>query len=316
MKILFVTQPGHENIPAVESSKITVNLLADELKKRKHEVIIFRTKKMFPKIKGKYDIVHGFSAAPILALRTYFLGLKLNAWKTIHTIKSESARFFGNKLFAFFLDFVDEVTFPTKTLKNKFQCKYGLIVKSNISLNKFKHKKTMKDIDVLYYGATWESKGIKELCKAVENTDIQTIIISRNPVPWELNKYFHLPNIKWMVGSIDNLEDYINRAKFVVLPYKTLKGTENTPSCLLEAVACKTPVITSNLPEIKEIFDNDEVLQVGPFYPNLWATIPYQLKHYKEAKKRAEKAYKKIKQFDTKEIAKQFEAIYNDRETN
>lgn len=306
MKILFVTQPWHEGIPAVESSQITIRLLAEELRNRNHEVDILATKKIFPKMNKKYDIVHGFSASPLLALRTWYLGLKSCACKTIHTIKSESVK---GKIGNFFLNFVDVVTFPTKILRDKHKFKYGRIVRSNIDLKKFKPKKIKKDIDVLYYGAVREDKGVEDLCIAVENTNIKTLIISRNPIPSELNPYLYKTNIRWIVGYVKNIEDYVNRAKLVVLPYRTLKGTEGNPSCLLEAVACKTPVIISDLPEIEEIFDTEVIF---PGLYRLYFYIKDSLKDYKNEKKRAEKAFKKIKDFSTEKIAKDFEAIYNE----
>lgn len=65
-------------------------------------------------------------------------------------------------------------------------------------------------------------------------------------------------NIKPMVEFIlENIkiEDYVNFADVVVLPYRNFLGTEGNPSCLLEAMACKTPVVTTNLPELKEIIE-------------------------------------------------------------
>ena len=250
--------------------------------------------------------MHGFSASPLLALKTFYTGFKTNAYKTVHTIKSESVKFNGGK---WFLNLVDEVTFPTEILRDKYE--KGIIVRSNIDLKKFKPKKTKKDIDVLYYGATWADKGINDLCESLKDTNIKVLIISRNPIPQELNSYLHCRNIRWIVGYVSDLENYINRAKFVVLPYRSLKGTEGNPSCLLEAVACKTPVITTNLPEIEEIFDNDEVLQIDPKNYEFLNCINYNLKFYKNAKERANKAYKKIKEFSSEKIAERFEEIYS-----
>jgi len=263
---------------------------------------------MFPKKKGKYDIVHGFSAAPIMALRTAYLKHKLKAWKSVHSIKSETRSIIGRLNF---LNLVDNVTVPTNYLRNNV-FKNATILKSNINLKKFKPKKLKKDIDVLYFGATWDDKGVEELCEALQQFDGNAVIISRNPIPDELNHYLYLNNIQRIVGSIQNLEDYINRAKVVVLPYKTLKGTENTPSCLLEAVACKVPVITSKMPEIRELFDNSEILQVGTNPNYLLSAIKSTLECYGSAKKRAEKAFKKIRKFSTKEVVDHLDYIYKD----
>ena len=62
----------------------------------------------------------------------------------------------------------------------------------------------------------------------------------------------HLENhVKFITDDVA-IEEYVNAAEAVVLPYLNLNGTEGNPSCLLEAMACKTIAVTTEIPEIME----------------------------------------------------------------
>ena len=108
------------------------------------------------------------------------------------------------------------------------------------------------------------------------------------------------------------IEDYVAMADMVVLPYPNLIGTEGNPSCMLEAMACKTPVITTDLPELREIAEPEkEVLMAKPKdSDSLAAEINRLLKDKKLQEKLAENAYEKSKGFNDKIITKQFLELY------
>ena len=56
------------------------------------------------------------------------------------------------------------------------------------------------------------------------------------------------------------IEDYVALSDIVLLPYKTLEGTEANPSCVLESMAVKTVVVTSKLPELTAIAKDNKKL--------------------------------------------------------
>ena len=114
-----------------------------------------------------------------------------------------------------------------------------------------------------------------------------------------------------IVKEIDVVE-YLNLAEMVVLPYSSMKSTEANPSCLIEAMACKTPAISSNLPEIKEILGNSECgLLAKPKSPSSIAKkILFLLDNPDYANRLVEKAYLKSKEYDLKEVSERFIGIY------
>ena len=78
---------------------------------------------------------------------------------------------------------------------------------------------------------------------------------------------------------------------------------------MLEAVACKTAVITTQLPELEELFP--EIIKVPPKDSKALAdAINNLLSNDKQRKAITESAHKRIKEFDIKKIAAEFEELY------
>lgn len=345
-----------------ESTGITITSLARELIGGKHRVLIITERRKgypeFEKIGGvpvyrifsgkllahargvkavqkkldmQFDVIHGFSAAPVLALRT-FLARKLYARNTttIHTLKSYPKGFEG---FAWLLNLVDFVTVPTEIMKKKIAARWVHeekihVVRSFIDLDRFraKNKTTLKKKYgfknkkiVFYYGSLYEKKGVKYLLHAFPEVlqKYPDAVLVLAPRHYVTDEYFALidelglkDKVKIITEDID-VADYVNLADVVVLPYVDMIGTEGNPSCLLESVACKTPVVTTEQPELKEIFDEDEVFYAKPADADSLADkIRSVLGSPDIAQKHAERAFKKIKAFDIKKIASQFLALY------
>lgn len=66
-------------------------------------------------------------------------------------------------------------------------------------------------------------------------------------------------NIKF-VGKISNVSDYLNISDYFI----SSSESEGLPNSVLEAIACGTPIIVSDIPQHKEIFD--ELGEVGIIY--------------------------------------------------
>jgi glycosyltransferase involved in cell wall biosynthesis len=170
---------------------------------------------------------------------------------------------------------------------------------------------------IFYYGSLHENKGPQFLVNVMENINNNNIILVIAPRhhPKEdfiksIQPLHH--KIKVVMEDIDVVE-YLNMADVVVLPYKNMKGTEGNPSCLLEAMACQTPVITSHFPELREIVTADEdVLMVTPGdVDELRKQIEKILGDDELQKKLVENAYKKIQEFDVRNVAKEFLKRYS-----
>lgn len=279
----------------------------------------------------KFDVIHNFSNAPILALRASMAKEEYskNAM-LIQTIKAESGNILGSLIFSGTLNKMDAVTVPTGVLADKlikWGCKKNRIkiIKSNIDLKKFspKDKNSLKKKYgyeekkiVFYYGAVRKKgKGIRYLIESVpfvaeKNPDALYIIAPRNRAYEKDYGKIGGKNIK-IVQDV-KIEDYVNLADIVVLPYENLVSTEGNPSCLLESMACRKPIVTTNLPEINEIVsDYKEVLMAEPKNPwDLAEKINALLKNKKLRQKLAKNAYKKSLEFDVKKIARQFLRLY------
>ena len=155
-------------------------------------------------------------------------------------------------------------------------------------------------------------KGLQNFVQGSENIHAQIIIAPRDYPDQEFfTSVKDRPNIRVITVDIDVVE-YVNLADVVVLPYLDLTATERNPSCLIEAMACKTPVVTTDLPELREIVEPEkDVLMSKPGdVDSLTLQINRILENAPLRKKLAENAYSKSKQFDTKIVTKQFVDLY------
>ncbi len=223
------------------------------------------------RIKLKFDIVHSFSSAPLVSLRNIFIKLFSKA-KIIHTIKSRSKYFLGSFKFSFLLNYLaDAVTVHSNHVREELEangCKAVRLIPSHINTEKFKplnrgelrKRYNLQKKMILYYGPFAPRKGTDRLIKIIpdvlaKNLEIIFVFIIKknkyfkNSVK-ELNKLSLMKNIKVITEKVD-LPEWVNVADAAVFPYPDLDATESTPSCVLECLACNTPVITSNLEEIK-----------------------------------------------------------------
>ncbi len=282
----------------------------------------------------KFDIIHGFSASPVLALRAVLCKRKLGRVKTVHTIKSYS-RYKGSYLFSRLLNKIDVVTVATRSMLQRL-VKHGVkkekirIIPSFIDLDKFKpmdkgklkKKYGFKDKKVvLYYGLMHERKGVDDLIKAIplvlkKEKDVVFLFAPRGfteEYARKIKKAGVWNNVK-IVDKEIKIEDYVSLADMIVLPYASMVATESNPSCLLESMACKTPVVTTDFPELREIVTPEQdVLMAKPRdVVSLAENINRLLKDKKLQKKLVENAYKKSKEFDVKIITKQFIKLYEE----
>jgi len=121
-----------------------------------------------------------------------------------------------------------------------------------------------------------ELKGISYLINSMDEVrkqkpNVKLLIIPSSPGISSYRRYIKQIKRKklgkWIkiIGKKVKIEDYVNLADAVVLPYPHLISTEGNPSCLLESMACKTPVVTTNLPELIEIVKpGQDVLMAKP----------------------------------------------------
>ncbi|MBU1029967.1 MAG: glycosyltransferase [Nanoarchaeota archaeon] len=296
--------------------------------------------KKIKKLTGnKIDLVHSFSAAPIFALRGLILKLFFKT-KYVHTLKSQSYlsknKFsLGGYSFSRVLNCCDAVTVQTKKMAEEIishGCKKEKVhvIRSHIDLEKFKPKNKdqlkkkygFKDKKViLYYGYFGENKGLSYLLKAAplvlkKNPDTKIILISRwEKYPKFYDKLIETLGIKKQVLIITKdviIEDYVNLADMVVLPYPNLVSTESNPSCILESLACKTPVVTTNLSEIRELVTHkkEAILAKPKDVFSLAENINLLFSSKKLQTIITNNGFKRAKDFGIKKIVSEFSKVY------
>lgn len=363
MDIAFLTIPFTRN--GREATEITLMGLAEELAKKGHSISIIS--KQIPRLaklekrgkitiyrpynseimnilfgvlkvqrirKKKFEVIHNFSAAPVLSSKLLPAKLIDRKVRTVSTLKSYSKNSKYRFSFLKLLKFSDMVVVPTKIFEERLTAR-GVpaskieIIRSNINTNKFKptaktplkKKHGLRGPIVLYYGALWEGKGLQFLVNSMPD------IIKKHPTvnfviaPRHWIRERDAPMINralkngqtQVVENIPNITEYVNMADVVVLPYKDIIATEGNPSCLLESMACKTAVVTSRLPELQEIVeDGKDVLMVNPGDTDALARqINKVLSGSKLRKRLVESAYKKSKQFGTTVIADEYIKLYS-----
>lgn len=295
----------------------------------------------------KIEVLHSFSSAPLLVLRSLLARMFFTRKAVvIHTLKSYSIRKdvtakSGSKLLSMLgnisyrlLNYADIITVPTavfadKLCSKKVKAEKIRIIGSHIDLSRFypqqkeklreKYGYNQKEV-VFYYGAMWEIKGIEYLIKSIpeiirKNPKILFVFAPRNLIQAK-EKYLPLLQelgVEKYAKFIETeilIEEYVNLAKLVVLPYPHLEGTEGNPSCLLEAMACKTPALTTDLPELKEIAEDCVFFAKPRDVGSLAETINYALGNPNP--EMVERAYQKAQEFSVEKITQKFLNLYNE----
>ncbi len=290
-----------------------------------HTLSIAKGVKFVEKKQGiEFDIIHNFSSAPIISLRGILAKRFSKMAKLVHTLKSLSKYKLGSLKFSRILNNCDAITVQNNILKKsliKNGCKKKInIINSHIDLKKFNPIKTEKENLVLYYGPLVKRKGTEYLIRAASrilsvlpNSKIIFLCKTKNyPKKYDLflKKHNLEDNVKIINKKVD-LVEYISKAKVVALPYPHLIATESNPSCLIESMACKTAVVTTDLPEIREVFQNEAILAKPRNHKDLADNIIEVIKNNKLRKKLEERGYKKAKEFDVKKITKEYLEVYN-----
>ncbi|MDP3734288.1 MAG: glycosyltransferase family 4 protein [Nanoarchaeota archaeon] len=273
-----------------------------------------------------FDIIHSFSATPLFVLSGWLAKLFSPQAKVIHTLKSYSKR--KGNLYPL-LNLADAITVPTAIFADKLTLvrrQKIKIIHSPLRSDKFlpqdkvrlKKKLGFKGKKIiLYYGGMWDNKGINVLLKAMplitkNNSDLLMLCAPRyNQIEEQQRLVKELKmenNVRFIIEDIP-IEDYAAMADIIALPYKSLIGTEGNPSCVLEAMACKTTVVTTDLPELREIAEGCVLFAKPNDVNSLAKTIDYALND--DNSEMIEKAYQKSLEFDVKRIGDDFVTIYN-----
>lgn len=148
----------------------------------------------------------------------------------------------------------------------KFHDKISIASEHSINLKKFRKIKPFnRRHDVVgFVGRFSYEKGILNFIKSIkcvvkEFPNFNFIIIGDGPLKTDLELYINENNLKkniLLTGWIqhEDLVQYLNEMKVLVTP----SLTEGLPNVILEAMACGTPVIATNVGSIPDIIKNSK----------------------------------------------------------
>ncbi|GAH49145.1 unnamed protein product, partial [marine sediment metagenome] len=185
---------------------------------------------------------------------------------------------------------------------------FDSIDKSKDQLRKDLDLPTDKKI-ITYTGALYGNKGIEELLYCASEYE-NYLFLFIGGVEEQIKKYESyiqsqfrrkLPNIIF-TGYVEHekIATYLKASDILVAPYPQKGYTVYHLSSikLIEYMASKTPVITSDLPSIRDIISEDQVTFFQPDNPrDLCEKIKLVFDNYEQAKGRAARAYERVGDF-------------------
>jgi len=148
----------------------------------------------------------------------------------------------------------------------KYKDKISIAHEHFLNFNKFKIKNKFDERENIigYIGRLSEEKGTLNFVKAIpeiinKNDNLQFLIGGDGQLRDEIEKYINEKNLNDKVKlagwiSHDQLPDYMNKLKLVVLP----SYTEGLPNIMLEAMACGTPVLATPVGAIPDVIKDGE----------------------------------------------------------
>lgn len=175
-----------------------------------------------------------------------------------------------------------------------------------------------KKYDIVFSGRLVKNKGINLLLKATEKLKIQIpniklVIIGSGPLESKIKKYIKKHNLQdnvvfagWL-PTIEDLARIYNQSKILVMP----SYNEGGPRVTLEAMACKTPVITTKVGAMIDVIEHKKNgLFIDWSSKDIAEKILMLLKDENLYKKIAENGYRTVWQFERKKAIENYAMTY------
>jgi glycosyltransferase involved in cell wall biosynthesis len=119
---------------------------------------------------------------------------------------------------------------------------------------------------VVYAGRLERAKNISTVIRAldfvVQKSNAKALVCGEGSLRPELAQYIrsrHLENRLILCGYVSNIISVIKRATALI----SLSSFEGSPNIVLEAMACRCPVVVSDIPAHREILDNASAMFVS-----------------------------------------------------
>lgn len=175
-----------------------------------------------------------------------------------------------------------------------------------------------KEIDLIFVGRIVANKGIDVLLKAVKKLK-PGVLVKKVAIVGDGAQIAHLKRmtaelalsgIVEFLGKRNDVEALLQQSRLFVLPSRI----EGTPSALLEAMACGTPVVTTTVGGVPLVVENDiDGLLVPPDNVEaLSSAIEKILRRKAFARKLARNArLKVVREYSIEEYSRRMLALYN-----
>lgn len=309
----FLQNKGHE--VEIISSENTFTIPIKGLKNPSFMISSF----IKSKFKKNFDIVHAHNIPSALAMKNSsgkkILTIHGIFSKQIGEIHSKSSENISKKYETRALSWADAITAISKESSNYYSnLGYNVNqIPNGIDLSCFEQESDRRfDKQIIYAGRLSKEKGSETLLEICNNLDddVDLLIVGEGP---EQEKFM---NINLKKKNIHYL-GFQNHKKTISL----IKGSdiliqpslsEGISTTLLEAMACKTCIITSNVGGNLELIENQESgILIEPTNDKLFNKSINQLIQDESLREKfSESAFNKIKQYDWKNIGQKYLDLY------
>ena len=313
-QIKFLKKQGHD--VDVISSENTLTIPIKGLKNPSFMISSF----LKTKFKNKYDIVHAQNPISALAMKNVkakkILSLQGQYSKQISLLHGNILGKLSQKLEKNALNWADAITVPSKEMYEEYTKKgyKVLLVPNAIDISSFPDKADRKyDKQIIYAGRLSEEKGILNLLAISDklSKDIHLIIIGSGPEEHEVQdivkKYSNIHYLGYQ--SKENTIKLIRGSDILIQPSIMEGGTSST---LLEAMVCKTPIISTSVGGNKEtIIHMETAYVVKPNTPSeIIDAIEYLFSNTDKGKTLSNIAFEIVTNYDWDYIGQKYTDIY------
>ncbi|KAF6246713.1 glycosyl transferase family 1 [Nitrosopumilus sp. b3] len=273
------------------------------------------------KFKKNFDIIHAQNPISALAMKNVkgkkILSLQGNYSEQILLLHGNTAGTLSEKLEKNALQWADVITVPSKEMyeeftKNGYKVYY---VPNAIDISSFpKDKDRRYEKQLIYAGRLSEEKGILDLLQISEkiSNDIHLIIIGSGPEESKIKeKIKNKSNIHFLgYQSKENTIKLIRGSDILIQPSIMEGGTSST---LLEAMACKIPIIATSVGGNKEtVIHMKTAYVVTPNHPDqIYDAINDLLDNPEKRKILTENAFEIITNYDWEHVGQKYLDVYN-----
>ncbi len=311
----FLKEKGHR--VDIISSENTFTIPVKGLKNPSFMIsAFFKTK-----LKKGNDIVHAHNLPSALAMKNAS-GKKI---LTLHGVYSEQIEMLhgkttGKAVSSYENDalrWADAITVISKEAYEHYS-KLGFnifYIPNAINVNSLPSQKERKyERQIIFVGRLSKEKGISSLLEMAKNlpNDIHLLIVGSGPEEDKVKETCkQTSNLHFLGYQHHDKTISLIRGSDVIIQPSLVEGVSTT---ILEAMACKTPIIASKIPSNMKILSHDKsaiLVETGNDKKMLDEIISL-LNDKSRATKMAEQAFVEVKKYDWKEVGGKYLALYDD----